>query len=75
MSQAEFGEWLAREVNALEDDESHKPVTPYTRQRIHVWESGEIAVPYKIKYVLAARRIAELEADTQKQRPSQKQKP
>lgn len=73
MTQEEFGEWLTREVNRL-DDGDHAQVSPYLRQRIAQWEAGTVPIPYRVKYALAERRIAELEA---RQRPRQrsKQKP
>ena len=73
MTQAEFGEWLAREVNKL-DDGKHEPVSTYARQRINNWESGAVPIPFRIKYALAERRIAELEA-AQRVKQRRKQKP
>lgn len=74
MTQAEFGEWAAREINAAQDD-SQKPVSPYTRQRIHAWENGDVALPAKVELILLRRVIEQKDKQIQdlkaKQRPKQ----
>lgn len=74
MTQAEFGEWLARQVNAGQD-QSLKPVTAYTRQRVHAWENGDIAIPMKIENVVIKRRHEQKDALIAQLQQRQKQKP
>jgi hypothetical protein len=73
MSQTEFGEWLAREVNANQDPKL-KPVSPYAKQRVHEWEDGDHPIPMKIENILMRRKIEQQEELIQKlkQRPKQK---
>lgn len=73
MSQAEFGEWLACEVNANQNPKL-KPVSAYSRQRVHEWEDGDHPIPMKIENILMRRKIEQQDALIQKlkQRPKQK---
>lgn len=73
-----FGEWLADEVNSNQSQE-HKPVTPYSRQRISEFELGKKPLPHKVETLLLKRELAQknqlIKELRQKQRPKQKQKP
>lgn len=72
MTQTEFGEWLAKEVNASQD-QSLKQIAPYTRQRVHAWENGDVVIPAKIEIVAVRRELKQKDAELQ--RLKQKQKP
>jgi len=74
MTQAEFGEWLAGQVNALPDS-SLKPVSPYTRQRVHAWETGDVAIPMKIENVVIKRQLEQKDALIAELKQKQRQKP
>lgn len=77
MSQAEFGDWLVRQINA-ELPEGQKPLSAYKRQRVHEWENGNIPLPARIELILLRReleqkdqQIADLQAkQRQRQKPS-----
>lgn len=71
MTQEDFGEWIAREVNVK--NPKRKPVANYTRQRVSSWESGDVDIPDRVKLILAERRIAQLEKQAQSQRRGQRQ--
>ena len=78
MTQAEFGEWVAQQINAGQP-EGQKPVGAYSRQRVHEWESGSIALPAKAELVLLRRQLAQKDQEIsdlkEKQRQRQRQKP
>lgn len=72
MTMADFGEWLSQQVNK-QQDQSLKPVTPYTRQRIAAWESGDVVIPAKIELVLMKRQLDERNSEIQRLRQRRKQ--
>ncbi len=74
MTQAEFGEWTAKQINAAQD-EGQKPVTPYARQRIHAWENGDIAIPAKVELILLRRALAEKDKQIEDLKAKQRQRP
>ena len=74
MTQAEFGEWLSQQVNSSQDS-SLKPVSPYTRQRVAAWESGDVSIPAKIEIVYMKRQLEDRDAEIQKLRQRRKQRP
>ncbi len=74
MTQTEFGEWTAKQINASQDS-AQKPVSPYTRQRIHAWENGDVAIPAKVELILLRRTLAEKEKQIEDLKAKQRQKP
>ncbi len=74
MTQTEFGEWLAQQVNAAQDT-SLKPVSAYTRQRVHAWEGGDMPVPMKIENVIIKRQLEQKNDLIAKLQQKQRQKP
>ena len=73
MTQTEFGEWMAREINVSQDD-NQKPVSAYTRQRIHAWENGDIALPAKVELVLLRRQLADKDKQIEDLKAKQRQR-
>lgn len=76
MTQEEFGEWLAREINVSQAP-NRKQVSPYTRQRISAFESGGLVLPDKVENLILRRKLAkqEKEIEALKQKSRQRQKP
>ena len=72
LTQADFGEWLAKQVNQTQDA-SLRPLSPYTRQRVSAWEAGDVVIPAKVEIVVMKRQLQQKDELIQKLRQRRKQ--
>ena len=73
MTQTEFGEWLAQQVNNSQDDKL-KPVSAYTKQRIAEWENGSLIIPAKVEIVAMRRQLEQKDDIIRQLRQRRKQR-
>ena len=59
MSYAEFGKWLAEELNKDKPEDEH--VKPYSRTRVYEWVHNNVAVPAKVDLVFKDLEIEKLQ--------------